>query len=130
MANKNFEFGLCCTPATMVDTQELGATEILISYGGGMGGANQTIYALDYKLDKDNSLYNIEVLDGTTTKINKDFIVKIQDKTIIRTETDVRKRSDGFKTIVNYYAIDKNDTYHIATKSYVNDMKSILTILR
>jgi hypothetical protein len=130
MANKNLTFGLCCTPADIVDTQELGVTEILISYGGGMGGANRKYHVLESRAkDKGSDLLVLDLLDGTTITINTNFIVSYTEKKVIRIETDITQRSENFNTVVNYYAMDLNDTYTIQKTKFIHEMpNNILTI--
>lgn len=117
MANQKLTFGLSCSPSEITDTQELAATKFLVSYGGGMGGANQTHYALDYKTN--DKFYVLELLNGNQIKINPRFIVSMQDKKVLRIENDVtahsnyREKNCEKYIIVNYYAMDDTDTYTI-----------------
>jgi len=37
MAHLNHNFGLTCSPSKITKTKEFDVTEILVSYGGGMG---------------------------------------------------------------------------------------------
>ena len=73
MAHRNLTFGLTCTPSLIMNTKEIKATKILISFGGGMGGASQKLYAI--KSTKKGDYLKVELIDGTTREINPRFIV-------------------------------------------------------
>ena len=133
MAKEKLTFGLSCSPSEITDTQELSVTEFLVSYGGGMGGANQTHYALDYKTN-DDKFYVLELLNGNQIKINPRFVVSMQDKKVLRIENDVTAHTNYHKQvckqfiIVNYYAMDKSDTYIINASMDHQLPKPILSV--
>ena len=132
MAKEKIELGLACSPSTITDVQELAVTKFLVSYGGGMGGANQTHYALDYKKTKD--YYVLYLLNGNTIEINPRFVVSKQDKKVVRIETDATGHGNyGGKTckksiLIHHYAMDISDTFTVDKSDYISKMPpSILT---
>ena len=59
------------------------ATQLLVSYGGGMGGANMRIYVERVHDFLDNKLQNFKLLDGKIINVNTAFIVKAEDYTVV-----------------------------------------------
>jgi hypothetical protein len=82
-----------------IPTQIIQATSFLVSYGGGIGGANKTYYATDYYAEPEiNGFYQLTLIDGSKVSINPRFIVETQKVNLIKITTDTTPHS-------NYYSI-------------------------
>jgi hypothetical protein len=91
--------GLPCSPSFLsIPTEIIQTTSFLISYGGGMGGANKTYYATDYTVDAINGFYQLTLIDGSKVNINARFLVEKQIVNLIKITTDTTPHS-------NYYSI-------------------------
>ena len=92
--------GLPCSPSFLsIPTQIIQATSFLVSYGGGIGGANKTYYATDYYAEPEiNGFYQLTLIDGSKVSINPRFIVEKQVVNLIKITTDTTPHS-------NYYSI-------------------------
>jgi hypothetical protein len=92
--------GLPCSPSFLsIPTEIIQATSFLISYGGGIGGANKTYYATDcYAEQAINGFYQLTLIDGSKVSINPRFIVEKQVVNLIKITTDTTPHS-------NYYSI-------------------------
>jgi hypothetical protein len=78
------------TPVSMTkikDVDEYPADEILVSYGGGMGGANHTYHAFHLEEQGDSEI-KIKTLDNRWITLNKRFIVSIEPVRIAEVEFD------------------------------------------
>ena len=93
-------FGLPCSPSFLsIPTQIIQATSFLVSYGGGIGGANKTYYATDCTVDATKiGFYQLTLIDGSKVSINPRFIVETQKVNLIKITTDTTPHS-------NYYSI-------------------------
>jgi hypothetical protein len=92
--------GLPCSPSFLsIPTQIIQATSFLVSYGGGIGGANKTYYATDYYAEQAiNGFYQLTLIDGSKVSINPRFVVETQKVNLIKITTDTTPHS-------NYYSI-------------------------
>jgi hypothetical protein len=92
--------GLPCSPSFLsIPTQIIQATSFLVSYGGGIGGANKTYYATDYYAEPEiNGFYQLTLIDGSKVSINPRFVVETQKVNLIKITTDTTPHS-------NYYSI-------------------------
>jgi|LakMenEpi03Aug12_release.lakeMendotaPanAssembly.Ray.scaffolds.fasta_scaffold176189_2 hypothetical protein len=92
--------GLPCSPSFLsIPTQIIQATSFLVSYGGGIGGANKTYYATDcYAEQPINGFYQLTLIDGSKVSINPRFVVETQKVNLIKITTDTTPHS-------NYYSI-------------------------
>lgn len=90
-------FGLPVSPSTRLSQKEIKVTKILISYGGGMGGANETHYAK--KVVQSEGNVKITTFDGRTIDINPRFIVYKEPCRILEIVTDVTAHTNyhGYK---------------------------------
>ena len=84
---KKETIGLTCSPATMLDNKVETVTELLISYGGGMGGASERVYG-HIENEKEDTLDFVDYL-GTRTIYNKRFIVSIKPKQLVTIVVDI-----------------------------------------
>ena len=87
--------GLPCSPSFLsIPTEIIQTTSFLISYGGGMGGANKTYYATDYTVDAINGFYQLTLIDGSKVSINPRFLVEKQIVNLIKITTDTTQHSN------------------------------------
>ena len=87
--------GLPCSPSFLsIPTEIVKTTSFLISYGGGMGGANKTYYATDYTVDAINGFYQLTLIDGSKVSINPRFLVEKQIVNLIKITTDTTQHSN------------------------------------
>lgn len=74
------KIGTPVSPAKITYASEITCTKILITYGGGMGGAREYIYTTDNITDdmlkKDNFTYH--TFDGAKCTVFTKFIVKVE----------------------------------------------------
>lgn len=83
------EIGLSCSPSTIISNELIKCKRILVSFGGGMGGANITHYCTKVStLTKDGYL-NITLITGEKREINPKFIVEKADINIVKLVTDI-----------------------------------------
>lgn len=81
--NKTIELGKPFTPSEIKGNATKEGYAILISYGGGMGGASQTIYTYK-KVDLETKdIFEVEDIYGVKHKINRSFVVKVSPTKII-----------------------------------------------
>ena len=74
---KTYVIGLPCSPSVSLGHSEIPVTEVLISYGGGMGGANQTYYTTLIDKESDEHFFTLTLFDDKKVKINPAFIVSL-----------------------------------------------------
>jgi hypothetical protein len=72
--SKEVKIGRPCSPSTTLSGDHLNVTEFKVSYGGGMGGANETFYALESMPRKDG-LLRLTLRGGEDIDINPRFLV-------------------------------------------------------
>jgi len=124
------EIGLPCSPSKKELINRIVTTKIVISYGGGVGGSSQTLYAK--KIEKNGIFYNVELIDGTKEEINENFIVKkVPDVTILECVFDITAHLNYHsKTVkkakkVMYFKLNHDEDYlfvnkYIDTKNVIN----------
>jgi hypothetical protein len=88
--------GLPCSPSFLsIPTQIIQTTSFLVSYGGGIGGANKTYYATDCTVDATKiGFYQLTLIDGSKVSINPRFIVEKQVVNLIKITTDTTPHSN------------------------------------
>jgi hypothetical protein len=127
------KIGKPCSPSKLIDKEIFDAHRILVSYGGGMGGANQKFYTRDFS-ENDNELIFTDIENRKLT-VNKRFIVLKEPVRLVRTLTDTTKHSNYRKTtvansqVIQYRVLYPNDTYEFVDDyvSSSNDKSLILT---
>jgi hypothetical protein len=88
-----------CQPSEHLNFGEIKATEILVSWGGGMGGANKTYYTTK------NNGGDYTLLDGSVITLNPEFIVHKKKVKLVKMVTDTTKHTNyhednSIKTVV------------------------------
>ena len=86
-----FKIGKSCTPSELLSDEVTQGVEVLVTWGGGMGGASKRYYTKQKNLFKQNSLcaeneFVLELVDGTEVVLNRNFVVS---KTPVRLITVV-----------------------------------------
>ena len=85
---KVIEIGLPCTPAKHIRATLLKTIKLLVTYGGGMGGASRVLHCT--KMDvTDESFYTVTLLTGETRRINPAYIVEESYPEVIEVLTDI-----------------------------------------
>ena len=120
------EIGLLKTPSKRLESSTVNVTEIKISFGGGMGGANNTLYGDILK--RDTQFITFKDINSNIIELGINFIVSIRSKKMITTIFDttahanyntqtVNKQIETLKTIHNV-----NDTI-VFVDEYLSDSK-------
>ena len=93
--NKVLEIGKAMSPSHFVGKGELKKMKrILVSYGGGMGGANKTYYT--EKIHKEqavNGTWNIVDIHGNMIELNPRFIVEVVETKVLILKTDITEHA-------------------------------------
>jgi len=126
MIKKKIKIGLTCVPCKVIDKQELEAEEILVSYGGGMGGANVKYYASwRDDLTDDDDFCSITTLTGKVITIGKKWIVSFEDIKLQMVKYDCTEQRNSQKNrackscIETYYYIIRADEVAEITTDYI-----------
>lgn len=103
---KTLLVGKVCSPSTIISNEVLEMERILVSYGGGMGGANKEYYTS--KIKKEGELLKIITLEGQKLSLNPRFIVEIEETKVLKVKTDTSAHSNYHdetckKSIVTQY---------------------------
>ena len=115
---KKIQIGLPCSPSRRVSAETMKVTEILISYGGGMGGSNQTFYVTKINGNE------ITLITGEVIKLNPNFIVMEKSVVLVKQVIDTTDHSNYHvkrfkKTIVTeYHKIDYNKDFEFTNESH------------
>lgn len=126
---KTYEIGLSCSPSHHVEDSTINVTEFMITFGGGMGGANKKRYATSYK--KDGIFYEITLNDGLKERYNENHIVSMIEKKLVKVVIDTTKHVNYNKHVTDetvlkteYFLLNTNDEYKIVNRyTYRGDMK-------
>ena len=94
--NNTITIGLPVSPATFIERSTKNVTEILISHGGGMGGASYRKYGTIITRN-DNGFLIFETFLGERIEINQRWVVSIEDKQLIEIIVDVTEHSNYHK---------------------------------
>lgn len=99
MTKKVLEIGLSCSPSHFVDKGTLKKFQrILVSYGGGIGGANKTYYTESiYKEQAINGMWTFVDFDGQKIQLNPRFIVEICETDVLILKTDITEHKNYHK---------------------------------
>jgi len=117
---ETLKIGLPVTPAKHLSLDIILATEILITYGGGVGGSNKTYYAIDSGTNMNDYI----VLNGETVFINPEFIVTKRKVRIAKVITDTTGHSNHSKVtcecsmLTRYILLKFEELYELDAYSY------------
>lgn len=118
-AKDHIVIGMPCLPAVVEHTCVQNGFEILLSYGGGMGGCRETIYTFD-DITEDMmgwSFFNCKKLNGEEITVFTRYIVYVKPvKYIIvkgtHSNSNYAHQGDNF---IDIYVVKPDDTYSIDT---------------
>ena len=91
MAKATLKIGLCGSPATIVSHEVIDTKKVIISYGGGMGGASEKHYCT--KVLKLTKMWLLTLLSGEVFEVNPAFVVKVEDRRLVKLVCDVTTHS-------------------------------------
>lgn len=117
---ETLEIGLTCSPAKHVSNKVIKAYEILVSWGGGIGGANKTYYATKIKILSNYTI--ITLLTGEEIELNRNFIVHTKNVTIVISVIDITEHINyseyKYRKAIqtNYVLLNFNENYVITNK--------------
>lgn len=126
MAKATIKIGLCGTPARMISHEVVLAKKILLTYGGGMGGASEKIYCTKKELKAGIvDMYALTLLSGEVIEVNPAFIVKVEDRRLVKVVCDVTSHSyfnaKNFKSmIITEYIGLKFEEDYVIVNDYVS----------
>ena len=122
---KHHTIGLSCNPANRLGHEEIEVQEIFISYGGGMGGGNDTIYATKVVDNPEDGMFIIATdFQGRTIEIGKNFIVTMKPKKLLKEDYDTSMHPNVDLTC-RYILMDMDDTYQLVN-SFVNNKLNVI----
>lgn len=106
---KDYRMGLPCSPATRVGYEIINAKKILLTYGGGLGGANITVYATDKEIvyNEHGIAHVIDIFTDKEVEINTKYVVKAENLRLIVDKIDITAHA-------NYHKV--NCKSHILTR--------------
>jgi hypothetical protein len=79
-------------PSTILKKEVINATEILVTWGGGMGGSNFTYYATE--LDNNGTTTFIKDIRGRELSLKNSFIVREEKVTIVKVVSDTTEHTN------------------------------------
>ena len=97
MAKATVKIGLCGSPAKLVSHEVIDTKKVIISYGGGLGGASEKHYCT--KIQKpifsieEKNFWLLTLLNGEVFEVNPAFIVKVEDRRLVKLVCDVTSHS-------------------------------------
>ena len=97
------EIGLSCSPSKIESTEHIKCQRVLVSYGGGMGGANKTYYATEiYKEQALQGRWSLKLLDGRTIYLNPSFIVENEEVNVVKIVSNITEFLNYKKSKENF----------------------------
>jgi hypothetical protein len=124
--------GKPCSPSETISHEVIEMKRVLITYGGGMGGANKEYYTKKiYKEQAINGGWNIETIDGKIIQLMPNFIVEVEETKVLKLVTDVTGHRNYNKTtckksiLTEYFDLSGFDNYNIEEKYSSRDDKII-----
>lgn len=118
-----------CTPSTVLETKEIKATEVLVSWGGGLGGASKKYYSIS----ENNNDYEI-LPHGEFIELNPNFIVHKKDvkivKMVTKTTNSYYTKGDGEVVITDFHLIPSGSSYVIDDHGLGGSNKNTIDGLR
>jgi len=106
----------------ILETKEFKAFRFFVTYGGGMGGGNQSFYvkSKDYESNGSEILIKNTICNEKNVWLNKRYIAFIKPMKIIEI-TEKTKDNEIFTT---YYAIEQFENY-VVKDEYVGDYENL-----
>ena len=107
-----------CSPSIRIDSKNIEVAKIIITFGGGMGGANQAFYA--NKVDKTtDGMLSIETVDGRELELNPRYVVSKEKTIILKVVTDTTQHSNYNQKTCNYS--ERTEFFDVGFDSYEFD---------
>jgi len=132
---KTLFVGKPCSPSNIINHEIFEMKRILISYGGGIGGAHKQYYTKKiYKEQAINGSWNIETIDGKKIQLMPNFIVEIEETKVLKLVTDVTEHRNYNNTtckksiLTEYFDLSGFDNYNIQEKYLSRDGNVIFKI--
>lgn len=88
---KKLLIGKDCSPARMVSHKEMNVQKVLVTFGGGMGGANKTYYC--ESIVRNPEFYDLKLISGELKQVNPTYIVEIGSAKLVKVVVDVTGHS-------------------------------------
>jgi hypothetical protein len=123
-----------CSPSTQIDSKSIEVVKIIITFGGGMGGANQTFYA--NRVDKtSDGMLSVETVDGRKLELNPRYIVSKEVTNILKVVTDTTEHSNYHEKTCKYSERTEFfdvgfDSYEFASVNTSNAEKPVLSFFK
>jgi hypothetical protein len=124
MTNKTIKIGLPCTPSRILSHEKVETSKVLISYGGGMGGASQKHYCTDV-LERDKGMWRLTLLSGEMIEVNPAFIVSVEPRTLVKVVSDTTAHANYHskvckeRILTEYIGLQFGEDY-VITNEYTN----------
>jgi hypothetical protein len=116
-----------CSPSTHVSDEVISVNRVRISYGGGMGGANESIYTTAiYKEQAINGMWiMVDITNGMERQINPRFIVSVDKVNVVKVVTDITEHTNFHKVVCKQNILTRLidigvDTYEMVSE-YIKD---------
>ena len=101
------------TPSTRISSEEIVTDIFTVSYGGGMGGSSETIYAR--KTVDSKNIVILTLLSGEEIELTKTYIVKKRTARLVKVVTDTRlhRENNKFKKhhTIQYFSLNYCQNY-------------------
>jgi hypothetical protein len=113
---EKLKIGLPCSPSKRISVETIKATEILVSYGGGLGGTSKTYYFTE----KNSDTYTL--VNGEVIRLNSNFIVMEKPIVLVKQITDTTNHSNYRSTkykktiLTEYYKLKYEQDFEILDK--------------
>jgi hypothetical protein len=124
--------GKPCSPSETISHEVIEMKRVLITYGGGMGGAHKQYYTKEIRKEQAiNGSWNIETIDGKKIQLMPNFIVEVEETKVLKLVTDVTGHRNYNKKVceksilTEYFDLSGFDTYNIEEKYSSRDDKII-----
>jgi hypothetical protein len=129
---KTLLVGKPCSPSDTISHEVIEMKRVLISYGGGMGGANKEYYTKEIRKEQAiNGSWNIETIDGKKIQLMPNFVVEVEETKVLKLVTDVTNFKNYSKVVckksilTEYFDLSGFDNYNIEEKYSSRDDKVI-----
>ena len=129
---KKLKIGKPCSPSKLIYKKETPITHILVTFGGGMGGARKEFYAMSVEDTNDGFLKITDFLYRTYV-INKSFIVFSNPASLVLIKVDTTEHSNFRKTVCSksevsqWFLIEQGEEAEVVDSCLSNDVKPIYT---
>ncbi len=128
------EIGLPFIPSKNLSVYSFPATKIKISYGGGLGGSVNNIYAQKIKeIEKYGQKFvHITPFFGEPEEINPRFIVSIEEGQVVIQVTDTTEFSNyhekkcEYSELTRFFYLRKNVRYKLIEKTLVHQKNELI----